>query len=204
MGNNKTLLKALLRAVLDNWGYGEVRAALDEAAGRIPQGENGDHRGTGAAPVKKRKPTASEQVDHAEVGESRRAVLRDLAVRFENKQFLPTNSDVKEFLATLGVMKFSSKDRPDAFRHVLRALLKLSDERLARVATSGRHSGPAQLGPLSDAISSAADSMQRRRGGKEPDAVVSTPQRPEGKEKEPDATSSMPPRLDGVDLDAAE
>jgi hypothetical protein len=55
------------------------------------------------------------------------------------------------------------KDRSDAFRRLLKVLPALPPEQLERLGNSALHSGPSQLGPLSDAIASAAASLPRQR-----------------------------------------
>jgi hypothetical protein len=52
-------------------------------------------------------------------------------------------------------------DRLDGFRRLLPPLSQLRPDRLKRLASSTRYSGPAQLGPLSDAIN-ATDLLEWR------------------------------------------
>lgn len=54
------------------------------------------------------------------------------------------------------------KNRQDSFRNLLQVLLKLPPERLRKVADAASHAGPAQLGPISDAIAAAVESLPRR------------------------------------------
>src|SRR5206468_2862492 len=90
-------------------------------------------------------------------------LLLQLAVRYDNKQFLPTVPDVREFLLMIGVEPEYMKDRKDAFRVLLRSLTALSLERLQQISNASRHSGPSQLGPLSDAIAAVGDRLPRGR-----------------------------------------
>ncbi len=106
---------------------------------------------------------ASEQVARAQLPEAQEVVLRELAMRFDSKEFLPSVSDVREFLIMIGERPGAIKDRSEAFKQLLKALSGLPPERLERLANSARHSGPSQLGPLSDAISAAAASLPRHR-----------------------------------------
>jgi hypothetical protein len=52
------------------------------------------------------------------------------------------------------------KDRAQAFRTVLQTLSNLPLHRIMDIATSSLHSGPAQLGSLSDAISEARTNLR--------------------------------------------
>jgi hypothetical protein len=89
--------------------------------------------------------------------------MLELALRFDQRQFLPNLSDVREFLIMMGERPAAMKDRAEAFRLLLKALSVLPPERVARLANSAIHSGPSQLGPLSDAIAGAAASLPRHR-----------------------------------------
>jgi hypothetical protein len=106
---------------------------------------------------------ASEQVARAELPKAKEAALRELAIRFDQKQFLPSVSDVREFLMMMGEQPGAIKDRSKAFGRLLKALSVLPPERLERLASSTLHSGPSQLGPLSDAISAVAGAITRQR-----------------------------------------
>jgi hypothetical protein len=61
------------------------------------------------------------------------------------------------------------KDRLDGFRRLLPPLSQLPSDKLKRLASSGRHSGPAQLGPLSDAIKSTGEAIRRSETAPDPE-----------------------------------
>jgi hypothetical protein len=163
MTAQKALLTNLLRLLVQEWGRETVRAEL----AKLTQESTGiDDGGVGATVATRAriKLLAIEQVERAKLPDAQAAALRELAVRFDRKQFLPSLSDVREFLIMMGERPGAIKDRPSAFRLLLLALAALPAERLERLTHSARHSGPSQLGPLSDAISSAAASLPRHRG----------------------------------------
>jgi hypothetical protein len=157
----KPLLNNLLRTLVQEWGHEEVQAALMQLSGRSDATPLGC--GSDAAPRTRTKLLASEQVAQARLSDAQVVPLRELAVRFDRKQFLPSISDVREFLVMMGERPGALKDRSTAFRLLLVALSGLPPERLERLVNSARYSGPSQLGPLSDAISAAATSLPRRR-----------------------------------------
>jgi hypothetical protein len=95
-------------------------------------------------------------------GEKRDALL-ELAERYDRKQFLPSVADVREFLIMMGERPVGMKDRKEAFRVLSRSLIQLPLEDLQQLTRTGLHSGPSQLGPLSDAISAAGERMTRQR-----------------------------------------
>jgi len=165
MTARKSLLENLLRALVQEWGHDEVQTAL----GRLGTSSGSDALSGGVEQnghSKKRRSArlgAVEQVARAHLAEAQAAALLELATRFDRKQFLPSISDVREFLLMMGERPGALKDRSDAFRRLLSALSRLPPERLEKLASSAQHTGPSQLGPLSDAISAAAASLPRYR-----------------------------------------
>lgn len=167
MSTRKTLLTSLLRVLVQEWGYKAVEAALlqlSDTATRIEAGTAArSETGTPLTTRNRRRLLAIEQVARAQLAEPQLVALRELAARFDRKQFLPSQSDVREFLLMLGEKPGKMEDRSAAFQQLLKALVRLSPERLDKLANSALHSGPSQLGPLSDAISAAAASLHRYR-----------------------------------------
>jgi hypothetical protein len=167
MRNRKALLNSLLRTLVQEWGHEEVGASLAQFS--VAAGSTAAHRPASDGPEgtqKTRSATrllAREQVARAQLPEAQEVALLELAIRFDRKQFLPSVSDVREFLVMIGERPGAMKDRSEAFRQLLKALSALPPERLERLANSALHSGPSQLGPLSDAISAAAASLPRSR-----------------------------------------
>jgi hypothetical protein len=155
----KPLLDNLVGALLREWGVEEVRTSIERVAAR----EKAPLVGRS---VKKRarKPLAVEQVEQGDLANAQLPLLREIALRFDRKQFLPSNSDVREFLIMLGERPTGMKDRCEAFRQLLVTLRKYPAERLEQLLNNAR-SGPSQLGPLSDAISATAASLPRFRQG---------------------------------------
>jgi hypothetical protein len=89
--------------------------------------------------------------------------LLQLATRYDNKQFLPSVADVREFLIMIGERPTGMKDRQEAFRVLVRTLAQLPIDRLRQLTRTALHAGPAQLGPLSDAIAVAGGRLPRQQ-----------------------------------------
>jgi hypothetical protein len=157
------LLENLLLVMLREWGHLEVENALARLMANTQSLDELSAHERRATP---RKLLAIEQLQRAKLSDAQIPSLTELARRFDQKQFLPSTSDVREFLIMIGERPSGIKDRAEAFRKLLKALVKYSPERLEQLANSSRHSGPSQLGPLSDAITSAARSLPRHH---EPD-----------------------------------
>jgi hypothetical protein len=167
MTSRKALLNSLLRPLVQEWGHREVEAALAELSDAADITDRHRRSSSGPGGVQRtRRPTkllASEQVERAQLPEAQKVALQELAMRFDRKQFLPSFSDVRDFLIMMGERPGAMKDRSQAFRLLLRALGELPTERLKDLASTAIHSGPSELGPLSDAISAAATSLPRHR-----------------------------------------
>ncbi len=177
MTKRSHLLANILRAVVDEYGHDEVvrtltrlpftenNVGLSFETRRQPGQDNNRHRDT----AKTKRPSAVDQATKLASETQEPNALMALAARFDRKEFLPSSADVREFLSMMGKNE-GVKDRVEGFRYILPILVKLPPERLKRLADSASHSGPAQLGPLADAIRSAGAAM--RRWNKEPDADI--------------------------------
>ena len=164
MRSHLTLLNRLVQCLVDEWGHEEVEAALTSVA------VSSNDRSVGQAAGPKPRPSgrgarlsAIEQVERTTVEGDEKRPLLQLAARYDRKQFLPSVADVREFLIMAGERPSGMKDRQEAFRVLLRTLMQLPLERLQKLASSELHSGPAQLGPLSDAIAVASDRLPRQQ-----------------------------------------
>ena len=160
MKSHKTLLRRILQALVDEWGHEEVAKALgstavssiDSAVGRAAEPK-----------LRRLRLNAAEQVERAALeGDKKEALLR-LAERYDRKQLLPSVADVREFLIMMDEKPIGMKDRQEAFRTLLRSLERLPVERLQQLVLAAQHSGPSELGPLSDAIAAAGERLPRQQ-----------------------------------------
>lgn len=88
--------------------------------------------------------------------------LLTLAQLFEERNFLPTAADIRNFFEAYGVSTAKVKARQDAMPLIFRFLYSLSDERLDRIIKEGSFTGPSELGPIADAIKAQGVSMRNR------------------------------------------
>lgn len=160
MSKRKNLLMSLLRPIAQEWTKKEIELALVEIWGELSASCD---ISCDVPRIISKKITASEQVLRSKVSGKHRQIILELAGRFDRKEFLPSISDVKELLIMMGYHDVMIRDRSDSFRRLLRVFQELPLDQLKRIADSPRHSGPSKLGPLSDAISSAAASIPRLR-----------------------------------------
>ena len=162
-------LVKLIRTLVEEWSYDEVQKVLAElsdvrkgasAAGGFREGEP-RRVSLNRERARSRRPTAVEQVTRYVGPNADRETLFAIAAKFDRKEFLPRIGDIKEFLAMMGEAVGGMKHRLDGFRQLLPPLAQLPSDKLKHLATSTRHSGPAQLGPLSDAIKSTGEARRR-------------------------------------------
>ena len=87
--------------------------------------------------------------------DDRRRLLFEAAEKFQEKSFLPTVGDVRNFCEIHGVTGPSSGSRADTVPRIFKLLATMNTDDLRRMLDSGMFSGPARLGPIADAIRDA-------------------------------------------------
>lgn len=152
-----------VQLLVEDWGYDEVYNALLELPQRKKPGYPGKKPGLP-------KRSAVEQIQRSNLPHDARQHLAKIAQKFDEKQFLPTIGDIKHFLAMSGI-PYSDlpRHRVDIFRYLLPFFASLPSDRLLDIASNDLYSGPAQLGPLSDAISSTGEAL---RGSETPPSTA--------------------------------
>ncbi|MDE0498822.1 MAG: hypothetical protein OXH86_15845 [Acidimicrobiaceae bacterium] len=75
-----------------------------------------------------------------------------LAKRFDEKSFMPTFGDVAHFCRVYDIEEPASKSRASAISRVFRTIAAMKAEDIQILLDYGAFSGPARLGPISDAI----------------------------------------------------
>ena len=164
----KSLLVELLRAIIREWGREGVSHALDELAvqGSLNRvgGFEEDAITSDRSQRASKRPSAKQQVAKlSHQPDARREILIIIATRYDEKKFLPSVGDVREFLAMNGDKRQPIKDRSEGFRLFLDSTKEFPLEQLRHLATSTSFSGPSQLAPLSDAISASGEARRQQR-----------------------------------------
>lgn len=163
MPSRKTLLAKLLEALVEEWGGEEVRSTLDRTLASKGQLALVDERSSIAPRRSRSRPSAISLVEQESIGDEKKKLLFLLADQFDKKEFLPSVADVRQFIIMSGERPRSVKDRFDGFKSLLKLLVKLPPDKLETIADAASNSGPAQLGPISDAISAAGQVLPRQR-----------------------------------------
>jgi hypothetical protein len=152
------LLRSILSVLVGEWGLETLHVELerlrtadrgsDLSGVRISDALGGMVRATRAT----EKPTAAMLADKVSLPPAQKELIRRLAIKFDNKHFLPTAGDVKYFFEVHGEAVPTVKQRSESFRRVLRVLSSLPESSLRKMIDDGAHSGPSSLAPLSDAM----------------------------------------------------
>ena len=87
--------------------------------------------------------------------------LRTIALNYENRMFLPHLRDVQHFLARIGTLRGKLKSRTAAGSILIRALAKLPNSELLKIATRKDSSGESDYSLLSRAIMGTPRSNRR-------------------------------------------
>ena len=82
----------------------------------------------------------------------RAAVVRRAAEDFERRAFLPTLSDIRGFCETHGIEEPKSKSRASGIPRIFKFLVTMDVADVERMLDDRVFSGPAELGPIADAI----------------------------------------------------
>lgn len=101
---------------------------------------------------RKVKITASAFVSKLEVSTEARSLLEELATRYENKEFLPTVGEIRNFCTIHGIDVSTSISRVAAVPRIFKYLSRLDSQEIQSMLRTNSYSGPTQLGPIAEAI----------------------------------------------------
>jgi len=161
------VLRKIIEALVEEFGPDKVYRALNE----ILEGSAGlgAPRSRASKGVVERK-TGVDLVESLDgIDDDKRALLLDLAKRFDSKEFILSSSDYRRFMGDYGQRTTVAKSRIDAFRQILKVAVKISNEELKRLSESTAYSGPSRLDAISEAISSRGTSMRSSDSRKDSD-----------------------------------
>ena len=156
--SDKTL-EVKLRLIVRQYGFNQVDRSLREIGFSDDQPKRS--RRYSALPdsspsvkqgKKRAKPSASEYVASMELPSEKGLAVIELAKRFEDKTFLPTCGDIREFWHIYGIDKPASRSRADAVPRVFKFIAEMKADDIQKMLDDGLFSGPSRLGPIADAI----------------------------------------------------
>lgn len=155
--NKAQILHEMLETLVKGWGLKAVQDALADLSSRT-MSENARERQP--SPAAERESKAVELALSLTLQEGQRSLLVEIAKAFDNGSAFPKNSDVKSFLAAHNAPAKEIRSRDHAFRLMIPILEKMSEKGLARILSSSRHSGPAELGSISEAIKDTGNDLR--------------------------------------------
>lgn len=150
------ILRGLLLTLVDGWGQSAVRAALDELGS--PDGRQRRERAKSEA--EPCGPNAVELIAELELPPDRKAILVELAKRFDDGSAFPKLGDIRSFLLSHHRNGTDLKGRVPAFRRMLPVLVEMSPKGLEKLLARSHHSGPTDLHAISDAIRGAGENLR--------------------------------------------
>ncbi|SFG38182.1 hypothetical protein SAMN05518801_1213 [Novosphingobium sp. CF614] len=194
--NRDEILRGLLQTLVDGWGKGAILEALEALDTATP----GDKHRRDKHSVEDRFRGVEALVAEMEMSPEHRRLMTDLARRFDDGRAFPRIGDVRGFLLSHQQNATDLKGRTQGFRRMLPILTRMSPKGLERLIARSHHSGPADLGEISDAIRGAGEDLrgkpQARAETVEPvdTQEVNTP----AENAEPNANSSVAPEQGAV------
>lgn len=162
--NRDEILHDILRTLVGGWGKGAVLAAL-EALDTAPRDGN---RNRGEDTAEDLAGGAKALVAEIELPSEHRQLMLDLAKRFDDGSAFPKVGDVRSFLLSHQKNATDIKSRTQGFKRMLPILSRMSPKGLERLIARSHHSGPADLGEISDAIRGAGEDLRGKSLGKVP------------------------------------
>jgi hypothetical protein len=147
--NRHEILQGILQTLVDGWGQSAVSAALDA----VVLSNDSRTRKRKKSDAEARAPNAMQLVVDMELPADRKAILIELAKRFDDGSAFPKLGDIRSFLLSHHRSGVDLKGRIPAFRRMIPILVEMSPKGLEKVLARSHHSGPADLGAISDAIS---------------------------------------------------
>ena len=145
-------LRGALGSMVERYGMATISRILRE----IETGGTGP-KWRGKTKSRKRiksksRRSAVDFVKSMEVPAERAAVVRRAAEDFERRAFLPTLSDVRSFYEAYGIEEPKSKSRASGIPRIFKFLVTMDVADVERMLDDRMFSGPAELGPIADAI----------------------------------------------------
>jgi hypothetical protein len=156
------LLNDVLLALVRHWGYERVLQSLQQLDLNLL---NEEERKILSRPTKKRSISAVDVVASDNPRDTNLVdLMKQFAADYDRKDILPSIGDVRNFFSMSGFREHEFKDRIGAFRKLYSEMRDLPSDQIRDLVDSARFSGPAKLGPISEAIKSSSDA---RRSSKE-------------------------------------
>lgn len=157
--NREMILRGLLQTLVDGYGRKAVESTLAALDGPTDSSERKQPEASHESAPR----GAEAMVVALEAPSERKALLIDLAKRFDEGTAFPKLSDIRSFLSAHQQGAGELKGRTPAFRRMLPILSAMSNKGLEKLISRSHHTGPADLSDISDAIRGAGEHLRGRR-----------------------------------------
>ena len=188
-------LDAALRAIILQYGFERVERTLRRIhSSFLARAKNEPLSGHRPEPKAKTvrpprpKVTAPAYVSKLQIPADMHPLLAELAQRFDDRTFLPTMGDIRNFCLIYGIDQPASTSRMSAIPRIFERLSQLTPAEIQSMLRANSFSGPSRLGPIADAIRRSS----RQRGQLVPTAPRSTEALREMSEAEREESSKPP------------
>ncbi|MGX1499007.1 hypothetical protein ACSSV1_004058 [Labrenzia sp. MBR-25] len=155
--NRDEILREMLITLIKGWGRKAVYDTLDEIAAQSSSASSGER---GVVRKVQSEPSAVQLVEELPLLDERKQLMLQLAKQFDAGTAFPKISDVRNFLASRSRNPKEVRSRDQGFRKMLPLLQEMSAKGLLKVMSRSHHSGPAELGSISDAIKDAGQNLR--------------------------------------------
>ena len=155
-------LEDTLRGMVRRYGFGKVSQSLWEMepsshrfehSARSGRSKASSGNGSVARPGKRNvRVAAPEYVAKMDVSPEKRPLVAELARRFDDKSFLPSIGDVRNFCQIYRIDEPASGARASAIPRIFKFMAGMETDDIRKILDNGAFSGPSRLGPLADAI----------------------------------------------------
>ena len=157
-------LRTALSSMVERFGFENVSRTLREMepdhAKLKPRRSDPPKRARNNGSGNKRRVSAVEYVRTMDLPTERAEVIGRAAEEFERRTFLPTMGDVRSFCEVYGIDEPKSKTRVSGIPRIFKFLVTMDVAEVKTMLDDRMFSGPAELGPIADAIRSKAREMR--------------------------------------------
>lgn len=155
--NRDEILREILSTLIKGWGRKAIYDALDNLEeGAKTKGPDDGQAGN----AKSNESKAVQIVEGLAIPEERKILMLQLATAYDAGAAFPKLSDIKAFLSSHHQKTSELRSRDQAFRKIVPILQRMSEKGLLKVISHSHHSGPVELGSISDAIKGAGQDMR--------------------------------------------
>lgn len=152
----KEELESKLRSLVRQYGFGRVVQALEGMQQASHTTRNCVSKSGSSVRMKSKssrsRPSASMYAAKMKLAPGKHGMVIELASRFEDKTFVPTIGDVRNFFLFYGIKSSRLRSRGSSMVRIFKALASMEETEIKRILEDRLFSGPSRMEPIADAI----------------------------------------------------